>query len=64
MTILALEDAGYKVEDKTGVAGSDKVRSALINKDIDVYWEYTGTAWQSHLQHDNPLTDSKDCYDQ
>ncbi|MGH4118942.1 glycine betaine ABC transporter substrate-binding protein [Clostridium sp.] len=63
MTILALEDAGYKVEDNTGVAGSDKNRSALINKDIDVYWEYTGTAWQSHLQHDTPLTESQECYD-
>ncbi|MCJ7691177.1 MAG: glycine betaine ABC transporter substrate-binding protein [Clostridiaceae bacterium] len=64
MTMLALEDAGYKVEDNTGVAGSDKNRSALINKDIDIYWEYTGTAWQSHLQHDTPLTDSQECYDQ
>ncbi|MBU3227326.1 glycine betaine ABC transporter substrate-binding protein [Clostridium algidicarnis] len=64
MTILALEDAGYKVEDKTGVAGSDKVRSALKSEEIDIYWEYTGTAWLSHLQHDNPLTDSKDCYEQ
>ncbi|WP_291636795.1 glycine betaine ABC transporter substrate-binding protein [Clostridium sp.] len=63
MTILALEDAGYKVDDNTGIAGSDKVRSALVNDEIDVYWEYTGTGWQSHLQHDKPLTDSKDCYD-
>jgi osmoprotectant transport system substrate-binding protein len=63
LSILALEDAGYKVEDNTGVAGSDKNRSALINEDIDVYWEYTGTAWQSHLQHDTPLTESQECYD-
>ena len=63
MTVLALEDAGYKVKDNTGIAGSDKVRSALVNDEIDVYWEYTGTGWQSHLQHDKPLTDSKDCYD-
>lgn len=64
ITILALEDAGYHVNDKTGVAGSNKVRSALLNKDIDVYWEYTGTGWISHLQHDTPLTDSKTCYEQ
>lgn len=63
ITILALEDAGYNVKDSTGVAGSDKVRSALLNKDIDIYWEYTGTAWLSHLQHDNPLTNSKDCFE-
>ncbi|MGK0467821.1 glycine betaine ABC transporter substrate-binding protein [Clostridium sp.] len=63
ITVLALEDAGYKVEDNTGIAGSDKVRSALVNDEIDVYWEYTGTGWQSHLQHDKPLTESQDCYD-
>ncbi len=63
ITLLALENAGYAVEDKTGVAGSNKVRSALIGKDIDVYWEYTGTGWLSHLQHDNPLTESKTCYE-
>lgn len=62
ITLLALEDAGYKVEDKTNVAGSDKVRSALINGEIDLYWEYTGTTWLMHLQHDEPITDSEECY--
>ncbi len=63
ITLLALENAGYSVEDKTGVAGSNKVRSALLTKEIDVYWEYTGTGWLSHLQHDNPLTESQSCYE-
>jgi osmoprotectant transport system substrate-binding protein len=64
ITLVALENAGYKVEDKTGVAGSNKVRTALLSKEIDIYWEYTGTAWLSHLQHDQPLTDAQDCYNQ
>ena len=63
ITILALEDAGYKVEDKTGVAGSDKVRLALENGDFDMYWEYTGTAWLSQLQHEEPITDSQEAYE-
>ena len=63
ITLLALENAGYAVEDKTGVAGSNKVRSALLSKDVDVYWEYTGTGWLSHLQHANPLTQSQACYE-
>ncbi len=62
ITLLALENAGYAVDDKTGVAGSNKVRSALLAKEIDVYWEYTGTGWLSHLQHDTPLTESQACY--
>lgn len=63
ITILALEDAGFEVEDKTSVAGSDKVRMALENGDFDLYWEYTGTAWLSQLQHDEPLTDSQEAYE-
>jgi len=64
ITLQVLEDAGYKVDDRTGVAGSNKVRTALLSKEIDIYWEYTGTAWLSHLQHDQPLTDPEDCYTQ
>lgn len=63
ITLLALEDAGYKVEDKTGVAGTDKVRLALENGDFDMYWEYTGTAWLSQLQHEEPITDSQEAYE-
>ena len=64
ITLLTLEDAGIKVEDKTGIAGSNKLRSALLNKDIDIYWEYTGTGWLSHLQHANAIADPQQCYEQ
>jgi osmoprotectant transport system substrate-binding protein len=63
ITLLVLKDAGYTVDDRTGVAGSNKVRTALLSKEIDIYWEYTGTAWLSHLQHDEPITDTQECYD-
>ncbi len=64
ITLLTLEDAGIKVEDKTGIAGSNKLRSALLNKDINIYWEYTGTGWLSHLQHTDPIADPQKCYEQ
>ncbi len=35
---------GYDVELKTGM-GTSLVREALENKQVDVYWEYTGTAF-------------------
>ncbi|MDD4088660.1 MAG: glycine betaine ABC transporter substrate-binding protein [Tissierellia bacterium] len=63
ISVIALENAGFEVEDKTGVAGSDKVRLALENGDFGMYWEYTGTAWLSQLQHDNPITDSQEAYE-
>ena len=42
--ILAkLENAGFKVTDKSGTGTTDVVRKALLNKEIDVYPEYTGS---------------------
>lgn len=39
---LALEDAGYKVQRVPGIAGS-VIHSSIINNEIDLYPEYTGT---------------------
>lgn len=55
ITIAALEAAGAKVSDKTGISGTDTVRAALISKEIDMYWEYTGTGWVNILK--NSTTD-------
>ncbi|PRZ40911.1 osmoprotectant transport system substrate-binding protein [Antricoccus suffuscus] len=51
ITIAALEAAGAKVNDKTGISGTDTVRAALTSKEIDMYWEYTGTGWVNILKH-------------
>ena len=55
ITAIALTDAGAKVTDKTGISGSATVRAALESKDIDLYWDYTGTGWVNILG--NPPTD-------
>lgn len=39
-----LKSKGYDVEIKTGM-GTSLVREALENKQVDLYWEYTGTAF-------------------
>ena len=62
ITVQLLEDRGFKVVDKTGLGGSSVCRKALEQGEIDVYFEYTGTGWMTHLGHDNPLTDSQECY--
>lgn len=58
---LALEDAGFKVERKLNIAGS-LVHTAIINDEIDLYPEYTGTGLLSILKLDL-LTDPKEVYD-
>lgn len=51
ITQLALEDAGATVTDKTGISGSATVRTALESREIDMYWDYTGTGWVNILKH-------------
>lgn len=41
--IAKLENAGFKVTDKSGTGTTDVVRKALLNKEIDIYPEYTGS---------------------
>lgn len=47
--LTALEDAGYAVEDRTNLGGTQVVRDALVNGEIDVYAEYTGTALYNYF---------------
>jgi osmoprotectant transport system substrate-binding protein len=44
MLLLLLQNAGYKVEDKTALGDTLAVREALINGEIDLHWEVTGSA--------------------
>jgi osmoprotectant transport system substrate-binding protein len=57
---LALEDSGYKVERKLNISGSI-IHTAIVNKDIDLYPEYTGTGLLSILKH-SLVTDPKKAY--
>lgn len=45
VTILALRSVGAGVREKCGLQGTDIVRAALMSGSIDMYSEYTGTAW-------------------
>ncbi|MBP1176355.1 osmoprotectant transport system substrate-binding protein [Paenibacillus sp. PvR133] len=57
---LALEGAGYKVERVPNIAGS-VIHSSIVNNDIDMYPEYTGTGLLSILKVDM-LTDPDTVY--
>ncbi len=48
MLVLMLQDAGYQVEDKTGIGGSPAAWAALQSGEIDMYPEYTGTSLTLH----------------
>lgn len=61
--IALLEKNGFQAEDKTGLGGTVVVREALLNKQIDIYIEYTGTALLALLKHEKGITDPKECYE-
>ena len=54
MLALLLEDKGFDVTERMGT-GSSVTRSALETGQIDLYPEYTGTAWQVYLKHDTNI---------
>ena len=43
MYALVLENAGYQVERKINLGGTPVVQQALLNEEVDLYPEYTGT---------------------
>jgi len=63
VAMVALQAAGAAPVDKTNIQGSNNTRLALTGKDIDVYWEYTGTAWISYLKKTKPIDDSQKQFD-
>ncbi len=64
MLVIALEEAGIPVEDRTNLGGTVVNRDALIAGDIDVYPEYNGTGWAVHLgKEETPSTDRQTLYD-
>lgn len=58
---LALEDAGFTVERTFNIAGS-LIHTSMVNDEIDLYPEYTGTGLLVHLKKDL-ITDPQEVYD-
>lgn len=63
MTMIALEAAGAKVDNRTNIKGSVNSRKALVAGEVDASWEYTGTAWITYLNHTDPIPDSRKQYE-
>lgn len=52
-----LKAHGATVTDKTNIKGSVNTRTALTSGQVDMYWEYTGTAWIDYLKNTTPVSD-------
>jgi osmoprotectant transport system substrate-binding protein len=62
IAVAALESVNAQVIDRCNLGGTDVVRNALLGGDIDLYWEYTGTAWVTFLGQ-QPIQDSTAQYE-
>ena len=49
--------AGANVTDLTGAPGSASSRQAQLNGDVDILWEYTGTAWVTYHHETEVIPD-------
>src|ERR1044072_7489316 len=63
IAIVALQAAGANPVDKTNITGSNNVRQALTTGAVDLYWEYTGTAWVSYFKQTKAIPDPKAQFD-
>jgi len=63
MTIALLQSTGATAIDRCDTKGSANVRAALTSGQIDMYWEYTGTAWRTYLSQQSTLADPTVLYD-
>ncbi len=61
MTSQLLKAKGFDVEKKDGM-GSNVVRQAQVNGQVDVYWEYTGTSLVTYNKISERMN-AKDTYD-
>jgi osmoprotectant transport system substrate-binding protein len=62
IAVAALESVGAKVTERCNLGGTEANRNALLAGDLDMYWDYTGTAWVTFLKQE-PIQDSKRQYE-
>ena len=61
MMIQTLENKGYEVTNKTKTGNTDITRTALLNGDIDIYWEFTSSGL--NIVKQTPIGDPQAAYD-
>lgn len=63
MAVILFQSAGADVQDLTNIPGSSSARQAMIEGDVNMQWEYTGSAWTTYLNHDDPIPDEQKQYE-
>jgi len=62
LTIQMLEANDIPTVDETNLGGTIILREAQEEGEVDLAWEYTGTALITHLGFEDPITDPEEAY--
>ncbi len=57
IAVILIASAGANVADYTNIPGSSSTRQALLQDELGMVWEYTGTAWIAYLGNTDPIPD-------
>lgn len=57
IAVLTADVAGFDVVDMTNIPGSQPARKVLVQGEVDLEWEYTGTAWLVYLGQSQSIAD-------
>jgi osmoprotectant transport system substrate-binding protein len=58
LTVLALRQNGYLVNDRTGFTTTSEARTALLAGKVDMGWFFTGEVWAKDMGHDLAIKNS------
>ncbi|MDN5920072.1 MAG: glycine/betaine ABC transporter substrate-binding protein [Pseudonocardia sp.] len=63
ITVAALQEARATVTSHCDTGSTEVTRQTLLDGGIDLYWEYTGTAWEVFLDQSQKIVDPALLYD-
>jgi len=63
VAVIALQAAGFDVTDRSGIPGAAPARAAMLDGEVEVQWEYTGTGWLNYLGMPQGIPDRQEQYE-
>lgn len=63
LSVVALEEAGIDYEVATDLGGTVGLRREALRGAIDVYWDYTASAWAQGLNQESPPADPHESFE-
>ncbi|NYF98761.1 glycine betaine ABC transporter substrate-binding protein [Janibacter cremeus] len=63
LAVILLSAAGADVTDLTNIPGSSSARQAMLEGQVQMQWEYTGTAWIAYMGESEPIPDEQKQYE-